>query len=388
MVRGEGAYVIDADGNMLIDYVLAYGPHVLGHAPPAVIEAIVSSAAGGTSFGAPSESETRLAELIQRFVPSMSVMRFVTSGTEAVMSALRLARAATGRSILVKFDGNYHGHSDSVLARAGSGVATLGLPDSPGVPAGATRDTMVIPYNDINALRSAFAEHGNDIAAVIVEPVAGNMGLVRPAPGFLEALRWQTTAHDALLIFDEVMTGFRVHPGGAQGLYGVIPDLTTLGKVIGGGLPVGAYGGRSDLMRQIAPEGPVYQAGTLAGNPVVMAAGIAVLEQLASPGVWQRAADATTQLADGLKAAAVSAGVQLQVPHLGTMLTPFFASKPVTDYASARRSDTKAYAKFFHAMLDRGVSPPPSAFETWFVSTAHGEDEIKQTLAAARESLG
>jgi glutamate-1-semialdehyde 2,1-aminomutase len=383
ITRGEGASVVDADGNRLIDYVLAYGPHVLGHAPPSVIAAITHAAAQGTSFGAPSTHEIELAQLVQRFVPSMQVMRFVTSGTEAVMSAIRLARAVTGRDIIVKFDGNYHGHADSVLARAGSGVATLGLPDSPGVPADTARHTIVLPYNDVDALRGAFAEFGRDIAAVIVEPVAGNMGLVLPLPEFLESLRWQTTAHDAVLIFDEVMTGFRVHPGGAQTLYGVTPDLTTLGKVIGGGLPVGAYGGRSDLMRQIAPDGPVYQAGTLAGNPVVMAAGAAVLRELSRPGVWQAAADTTTALAEGLADRARSAGIELQVPHLGTMLTPFFSDKPVTDYTTARASDTGRYAAFFHAMLDSGVLPPPSAFETWFVSTMHGEHEIEQTLTAA-----
>jgi glutamate-1-semialdehyde 2,1-aminomutase len=387
IVSGKGAYVTDADGNRLLDYVLAYGPHILGHAPEVVLDAITETASHGTSFGAPSTQESELAQAIQGFVPSMRVMRFVTSGTEAVMSAIRLARAATGRDLIVKFDGNYHGHADSVLARAGSGVATLGLPDSPGVPAAATHDTMVLPYNDIDTVRSAFAEHGHRIAAVIVEPIAGNMGVVLPVPGFLEVLRWQTTAYDAVLIFDEVMTGFRVHPGGAQALFGITPDLTTLGKVIGGGLPVGAYGGRPDLMRQIAPDGPVYQAGTLAGNPVVMAAGIAVLRELARPGVWQRAADATSALADGLARQAEIAGVSLQVPHMGTMLTPFFSDRPVTDYTAARASDTQRYSAFFHMMLDLGVSPPPSAFETWFLSTTHGEAEIEHTIAAAAQAL-
>jgi glutamate-1-semialdehyde 2,1-aminomutase len=384
---GSGAYVVDADDNRLIDYVLAYGPHILGHAPAPVVAAISRTATRGTSFGAPSTEETALAELIQRFVPSMQVMRFVTSGTEAVMSAIRLARAATQRDIIVKFDGNYHGHSDSVLASAGSGVATLGIPGSPGVPAGATHDTIVLPYNDVEAVRAAFAEYGHNIAAVIVEPVAGNMGVVLPVPGFLDALRWQTTAHDSILIFDEVMTGFRVHLGGAQALYGITPDLTTLGKVIGGGLPVGAYGGRSDLMRQIAPDGPVYQAGTLAGNPVVMAAGIAVLEELGKPGIWQTAAESTTELAAGLLRAAQDTGVPLVVPHLGTMLTPFFSDAPVTDYTAARASDTRRYGRFFHSMLRQGVLAPPSAFESWFVSTAHGDAEVEETCRAAKIAL-
>jgi glutamate-1-semialdehyde 2,1-aminomutase len=387
IVRGDGAHVVDADGNNLIDYVLAYGPHVLGHAPPTVVAAIAAAAARGTSFGAPSEGETELAQLVQGFMPSLQVMRFVTSGTEAVMSAIRLARAATGRNLIVKFDGNYHGHADSMLVHAGSGVATLGLPDSPGVPAGVALDTIVLPYNDVDAVRVVFAERGNDIAAVIVEPVAGNMGVVLPVPGFLEALRWQTTAYDSLLIFDEVMTGFRVHPGGAQALYGITPDLTTLGKVIGGGLPIGAYGGRADLMRQIAPDGPVYQAGTLAGNPVVMAAGIAVLRELGRDGVWTRAAQATSALATGLEGIACSARIDMQVAHVGTMLTPFFTAQPVTNYTVARAADNRRYARFFHSLLNHGVSAPPSAFETWFLSSAHGDAEVADTLAAASIAL-
>lgn len=387
IVSGSGAHVVDADGNTLIDYVLAYGPHLLGHAPPSVVAAITTAAERGTSFGAPSENETELAQLIQGFIPSMQVMRFVTSGTEAVMSAIRLARAATRRNLIVKFDGNYHGHADSMLVHAGSGIATLGLPDSPGVPLGVALDTMVLPYNDIDAVRAAFAEHGDEIAAVIVEPVAGNMGVVLPVPEFLDALRWQTTAYDTILIFDEVMTGFRVHLGGAQTLYGIVPDLTTLGKVIGGGLPVGAYGGRSDLMRQIAPDGPVYQAGTLAGNPVVMAAGIAVLRELAKDGTWNRAAEATSALASGLSQIAANAGVAMRVAHVGTMLTPFFSALPVTNYTIARASNTARYAAFFHSLLNHGVSAPPSAFETWFLSAAHGEGEISHTLAAAEAAL-
>lgn len=388
MDRGEGAWVIDADGNRYVDYVLAYGPHVHGHAPAAVVSAIARAAASGTSFGAPGRCENELATLIRSFVPSMEMMRFVTSGTEAVMSALRLARAATGRDLIIKFDGNYHGHADAVLVRAGSAIATLGLPDSPGVPAAVAGQTLVIRYNDIDAVNTAFAWQPDRIAAVVVEPVAGNMGLVLPVPGFLEGLRETTSHHGALLIFDEVMSGFRVHRGGAQTLYGLAPDLTTLGKVIGGGLPVGAYGGRADLMAMIAPEGPVYQAGTLAGNPVVMAAGIAALQMLEDDSTWSRATQATETLARGLEALARVAGLNVQVPRIGTMLSLFFADHPVRDYEQARASATHIYRVFFHAMLARGVSLPPSAYETWFVSTAHEPEAIEHTLAAANDAFG
>jgi glutamate-1-semialdehyde 2,1-aminomutase len=382
MESGKGAWVTDADGNRYVDYVLGYGPHIHGHAPPRIVAAITDAAARGTGFGAPGELENRLARLIQSFIPSMEMMRFVTSGTEAVMSALRLARAATGRETILKFDGNYHGHSDAVLARAGSGVATLGLPDSPGVPAAATRDTIVVRYNDLDAVAAAFGRSNGGIAAVVVEPVAGNMGLVNPDPGFLTGLREITSAHGTLLLFDEVMTGFRVHRGGAQALHGVLPDLTTLGKVIGGGLPVGAYGGRADLMRHIAPEGPVYQAGTLAGNPVVMAAGIAALEMLGDDGLWSRALDAAERLAAGLAELAGRNGFVVQLPRAGTMFSMFFNQEPVRNFDDARASSTELYRLFFHEVLSRGVSLPPSAFESWFVSTAHDAEAVDHTLAA------
>lgn len=387
MESGNGAWITDADGRRYVDYVLGYGPHVLGHAPEPVITAISQAAARGTSFGAPGRAENELAQLIRTFTPGLEMLRFVTSGTEAVMSALRLARAATGRELILKFDGNYHGHADAVLARAGSGVATLGLPDSPGVPAAAAAQTIVARYNDLGAVADIFERHPGKIAAIVVEPVAGNMGLVLPVPGFLEGLRQITEADTALLIFDEVMSGFRVHRGGAQAFYGVSPDLTTLGKVIGGGLPVGAYGGPAELMRLIAPEGNVYQAGTLAGNPVVMAAGSAALRMLADDALWARAENAAESLAGGLAELAAEAGLAVQVPRIGTMLSLFFSDTAVHDYDAARASSSGRYRDFFHTMLARGVSLPPSAFETWFVSTAHGRDEVDHTLAAARDAF-
>jgi glutamate-1-semialdehyde 2,1-aminomutase len=383
MDSGKGAWVTDADGNRYVDYVLGYGPHVHGHADDRIVSAIREAAGKGTGFGAPGRYENELARLIQSFVPSMEMMRFVTSGTEAVMSVLRLARAATGRESILKFDGNYHGHSDAVLARAGSGVATLGLPDSPGVPAAATKNTLVVRYNDLAAVASAFDAAKGEIAAVVVEPVAGNMGVVNPDAGFLQGLRDITSAHGSLLVFDEVMTGFRVHRGGAQALHGVVPDLTTLGKVIGGGLPVGAYGGRADLMRHIAPEGAVYQAGTLAGNPVVMAAGIAALELLADDEVWTRALHAVSELTSGLVNLAADNGLAVQVPHAGTMFSVFFNPAPVRNFDDARASSADLYRVLFHEMLSRGVSLPPSAYESWFVSTSHDAQAVRHTLAAA-----
>jgi glutamate-1-semialdehyde 2,1-aminomutase len=387
IARGEGAYLYDVDGNRFIDYVLSWGPLVVGHAHPAVVAALTQAVSRGTSFGAPSPLEIDLARLVTARMPGVEMLRFVNSGTEAVMSALRLARAFTGRSMILKFDGGYHGHADMLLVKAGSGVATLGLPDSPGVPAAATADTLVCGYNDLPAVKELFRSRRGRIAAVIVEPVAGNMGVVLPEPGFLEGLRAVTAEDGALLVFDEVMTGFRVHPGGAQALYGIRPDLTTLGKVIGGGLPVGAYGGRRDIMAMIAPSGPVYQAGTLSGNPLAMTAGIATLKELARPGVWDRLEATTRELSDGLAAGARSAGVPLSVSHAGSMFGAFFSAQKVKDWETARASDLAAFTRFFTSMLSTGVYLAPSQFEAGFVSTAHGSTEITATLEAAERAF-
>ncbi len=385
--RGEGAYLRDVDGNRFIDYVLSWGPLILGHAHPAVVAALAEAAPRGTSFGAPSEPEVELAQLIQSFMPNLEMLRFVNSGTEATMTALRLARAFTGRSKILKFEGCYHGHADMLLVKAGSGVATLGLPDSPGVPAGSTADTLVVAYNDLESTERIFERFGREIAAAIVEPVAGNMGVVPPQPGFLEGLQRMARASGALLIFDEVMTGFRVHPGGAQALYGLQPDLTTLGKVIGGGLPVGAYGGRRDIMQMVAPSGPMYQAGTLSGNPLTMAAGLATLRELQKAGVWEGLMRQATALGQGCADAAAEAKIPVQFQRVGTMFTAFFADGPVRDWATAKRASTARYGEFFRGMLEGGVYLAPSQYEAGFLSTQHGEAEIAATVRAAAQAL-
>ena len=381
--HGQGAWLHDVDGNRYIDYVLSWGPLVLGHAHPEVVAAIQAAAGRGASFGAPSPLEVELAQRVQQFMPGLEMLRFVNSGTEATMSALRLARAFTRRDKIVKFEGCYHGHADLLLVQAGSGVATLGLPDSPGVPAATVQDTLVARYNDLDSVQAIFERYPGQVAAVIVEPVAGNMGVVPPAPGFLQGLRDLTTAAGALLIFDEVMTGFRVHPGGAQALYNIRPDLTALGKVIGGGLPVGAYGGRREIMSLIAPAGPVYQAGTLAGNPLAMSAGLATLGLLGRPGVWDGLETAAARLAAGLQQIAARAGVPVYATRVGSMFCQFFTAVPVTDWPSAKTSDTARFARFFQSMLQHGIYLAPSQFEAGFLSTAHGDREIELTLEAA-----
>jgi glutamate-1-semialdehyde 2,1-aminomutase len=386
VARGDGSRVWDEDGNEFIDYVCSWGPLILGHAHPNIVQALKQAAERGTSFGAPTELETRLAGMVCEALPSVDMVRFVNSGTEAAMSALRLARAYTGKDKIIKFDGCYHGHNDGLLARAGSGVATLGLPDSPGVPSGYTQSTLVAPYNDLDAVRRLF-EHHPDIAAVIVEPVAANMGVVPPQPGFLEGLRELTRSSGALLIFDEVITGFRMAYGGAQGLYGVMPDLTCLGKVIGGGLPVGAYGGRADIMRMVAPEGPVYQAGTLSGNPLAMTAGIETLKVLRQGDVYAEIERKSARLEEGIAAAVSRAGVPVYISRVGSLLTAFFTAGPVTEYESARSADTKRFGQFFRGLLERGVYWPPSQFEAAFVSLAHSDDDIEATIEALGQAL-
>ena len=387
VARGEGPYLWDVDGNRYTDYVGSWGPLIFGHAYPPVLAAVVEAASRGTSFGAPTEAENELAELIVQAVPSVEKVRLVNSGTEATMSAIRLARGFTGRDVIVKFAGNYHGHVDSLLVAAGSSAATLAVPNSPGVTAGTSKDTLVLQYNDVAGLRAAFAEHGQRIAGVIFEPVVGNMGVVVPTADFLTTLRQQTRQHGALLICDEVMTGFRVAYGGAQERLGIDPDLTTLGKIVGGGLPVGAYGGKAEIMDHVLPAGKVFQAGTLSGNPLATAAGCAMLRALRDDSPYERLDNLTATLEAGLCAAATAAGVAHQTARVGSMMTFFLAPEPVRDWPTASRSDTEKFGRYFWGMLDRGVYLPCSQFEALFVSAAHSEEDIDATIAAARETL-
>lgn len=382
----KGAKITDVDGNSYIDYVGSWGPMILGHADDEVVTALQAVAANGTSFGAPTELEVQLAQEVIDAVPSIEMVRMVSSGTEATMSAIRLARGVTGRDRIVKFEGCYHGHGDSLLVKAGSGVATLGLPDSPGVPSVLAQNTITLPFNDADALKQAFANH-DDIAAVIIEPVVGNMGCVPPRTGYLEAVRSLTTKHGALLIFDEVMTGFRVARGGAQELYGIRPDITTLGKIIGGGLPVGAYGGSREIMNHTAPAGPVYQAGTLSGNPLSMTAGLVTLRRLRDKTVYERLENSSGRLCDGLERAARDAGITTITNRVGSMWTSFFTSDPVVDWSSANKSNREMFGRFFHAMLEAGVYLAPSQFEAAFVSLAHTEETIETTIEAARKAF-
>jgi len=389
VTHAEGAYLFDADGNRYLDFFGSWGPMILGHAFPPVVEAIQQAAARGASFGASIAAEADLAELVTRCFPSVQKLRFVSSGTEACMSAIRLARGFTGRNFVIKFEGCYHGHSDAMLVKAGSGVATLGIPGSAGVPAETAMHTLALPFNNLDAVTAVFAARPHEIACVIVEPVVGNAGTIPPAPGYLEGLRAITSQHGALLILDEVMTGFRISLGGAQQVYGIIPDLTTLGKILGGGLPCGAFGGRADIMDFLAPLGPVYQAGTLSGNPLAMAAGIAILNHLITheEDVYSSLEKTTAIIADGVGMVAREAGIPMTVNRVGSMFTWFFNDQPVTDFATAATSDTVSFGRFHRAMLDAGVWLPPSQYEAAFVSTAHGPAEIGMVLEAARQSL-
>jgi glutamate-1-semialdehyde 2,1-aminomutase len=384
--RGRGAYIDDVDGHRYIDYVMSWGPLIHGHAPRGLLKALAAAAARGTSFGAPTELETQLAHRVATLMPSLERIRFVSSGTEATMSAARVARAATKRDRIIKFEGCYHGHGDSFLVKAGSGAMTLGVPTSPGVAAGAAQDTLVARYNDLDSVERLLDQNHGQVAAIFVEPIAGNMGLVPPRDGFLQGLRSICSREQIVLVFDEVISGFRAAAGGAQQLFGIRPDLTCLGKIIGGGLPVGAYGGRAELMELVAPAGAVYQAGTLSGNPLAMTAGLWCLEEL-SAGLYKHLARLGSRLAAGLADAAREAAVPLQVNGFGSLLTPFFTSEPVRDYESAAKADTGAYGTFFRGMLARGVYPPPSQFEAWFISGAHTTRDIDRTIKAARQVL-
>ncbi len=385
--RGEGPYLYDVDGNRFIDYVLSWGPLITGHAHPQVVKAIQDAAIKGTSYGAPSPLEVELAKCVMEFMPNIEMLRFVNSGTEATMSALRLARAYTKRDKIIKFDGCYHGHADLLLVQAGSGVITLGLPDSPGVPANTVKDTLVADFNNLESVEALFEKYPEQIAAIIVEPVAGNMGVVPPLPGFLEGLREITTQEGSLLIFDEVMTGFRVHKGGAQALYDIKPDLTTLGKVIGGGLPVGAYGGKKEIMQMVAPAGPVYQAGTLSGNPLAMSAGIATLSLIQGEECWRMLEHAAGRLEVGIAYAAQKAGVPIQQTRVGTMFTTFFSETKPVDWNTVKLADKAHFGKFFQKMLENGVYIAPSQFEAGFISMMHTDEVIDSTIAKAEQAF-
>ncbi len=386
--RASGSSIWDVDGNRYIDYVGSWGPMILGHADPSVVDAVKFAVDRSSSFGAPTEGEVKLAEVLTKRVPSVEKVRLVSSGTEATMSAIRLARGFTKRDAIIKFEGCYHGHADHLLVKAGSGVATFGLPDSPGVPADFAKHTRTLPFNDLAAVREIFAAEGKQIAAVILEPIVGNMGVVPPRDGWLELLRELTEKHGALLIFDEVMTGFRVHPAGAQGLYGITPDLSTFGKIIGGGMPMGAYGGRADIMDLIAPAGPVYQAGTLSGNPCAVAAGLKTLEGLSAPGSYEQLEKRCQKLEDGLIDALAEMGVSGRVQRVGSMFTLFFNDgSPVWSFDDAKRCDHEKFKTYFHSMLERGIYLPPSGYEAAFVSMAHGADDVERTVEAAKAAL-